>query len=143
MRRVPCLVAAVLLLVTSGCGGKPPGFMKTYPGEKRDVSQVARLKNAADAYIAMIDDHDVPHTDDPFGGEPALGFDVLPGNHRITVMYFKRMDDRIRYARNYFTLRFDAEAGKTYSLAVVQYENGWFPLLADTSTRAIVARPER
>ena len=107
--RLHCRLAFPLLLavalVASGCGPDKP--FKAYVGPDRPLSEIAVVKRGRHTYAHALDGKTLQPS-------PTGDLHLPPGPHRLEVGIAKPLPNGTEYSVNYFTLRHDFEAGKTY-----------------------------
>jgi hypothetical protein len=132
-------VVAVAVAVLSACGCKGPRVVQTYPGPKRDPSEIARLYETPAAAVARID-HRPARGRDFFGRTTA--YDLPPGRHEIQVV---RPGNTVQSWTA--TFDYDFAAGREYGLRVIQLRRDdgsiveWNPRLVDYQTAQELASP--
>ena len=130
--RALVVVASILL-----CGCQGPRVVKTYSGQKLDLSQVARLYDTPNAKVERIDG--AKQGADLFGRRSA--YDLLPGQHEIVVSAPR---DPRRWSS---TFDYDCTAGRVYGFRVTQIlrndrtVQSWEPRLVDYLTAQELAAP--
>jgi hypothetical protein len=157
---VAVLIAA-LALMGAGCSHT----IRAYDGDTRPDAEVAQVFNTDEIRVEVIDDRPIEDFASSFRSENEAEkhrFDLLPGDHRIAVKYYRTVRDT-GYVRewhesvNRATLRYRFEPGKSYTF-LVQTITGpgdrkpkpgqpvpagvWRPILIDKTSGAIVAQPE-
>ncbi|MEA2711935.1 MAG: hypothetical protein QOF78_4536 [Phycisphaerales bacterium] len=156
-----CVALAVAAAGVAGCGHT----IQVYDGDKLADAQVAHVFNTGEVRLVRVDERPIEDFVWSFRGENAPEkhrFDLLPGEHRIAVKYYRTIADS-PYGRewqesvNNVTMRHAFEAGKSYSF-LVQTVTGpsdrrprpnepvpagvWRPFLIEKSSGEIVAQPE-
>jgi hypothetical protein len=142
-----------LLVLSCGCANT----QRLYEGNPLPATQVARVHNSNNVYVTAVDGAELKP------GYANTCFELLPGEHRLVVMYYKvtgveRQGDYIVthsvHGNNQQTLRAPFEAGKEYEFAVETQDNGnpraeqgdslglWKPMLVEKGGSKIIATPE-
>ena len=155
------LTVMIVLASATGCSH----VIRAYDGDKRPDAEVAQVFNTEEIRLVRVDERPIDDFVWSFRGEnepEKHRFDLLPGEHRIAVKYYRTIADTA-YTRqwqesvNNATLRYTFEAGKSYSF-IVHTVTGpgdrrprpnqpvpaglWRPMLIDKASGAIVAQPE-
>ena len=132
-------VLAVVVLLAAVCGCSGPRIVRTYAGEPRDFSQIARLYETPAAVVTRIDDQPA-RSRDLFGRISA--YDLLPGRHEIVVA---RPGDSAKDLQVRFTYDFVANTFYGFRVTQLRRDDGtvvrWEPRLVNYETAQELAVP--
>jgi hypothetical protein len=126
-RKIVCVVAATISLLTSGCGG----MTQTYEGPKKAAGDVAILRtNVGEltfqtAWIDRVDDKNLVRA--------YSEIELLPGPHSVRIQLSSGF---LRASR---TVAFEAKGGHTYRVKGLMGRAGTSAWLEDAATGEIVA----